>query len=278
MGKCIWCGRSAGLFETKHESCEQKHESGWATMVGDSRLAVLGKRDSRMLEKQLSDTAAASYIPYNRLKDAMVEGWGLAVEDYLNNGGLDENEERKLVAFRERFGLQPDALDRNGSWTRMLEAAVVRNLLYGMVPEHVKANGNLPITLMATEKLVWFFNVVKYFDGQVPTPVGGYHGARVEVAKGAYYRPYGFRGYPVEQCEHSHVDSGSVTVTTRHVYFVGREHWLRVRYDQIVSFTPYSDGIAIQRDADTARPLVFVTGDGWLIYNLLANIRNVSGW
>jgi hypothetical protein len=48
-----------------------------------------------------------------------------------------------------------------------------------------------------------------------------------------------------------------------------------VAYDKIVSFTPYSDGIGIQRDAQTAKPQVFVTGDGWFTYNLIANLAKV---
>jgi len=45
-----------------------------------------------------------------------------------------------------------------------------------------------------------------------------------------------------------------------------------VPYSKIVSFTPYSDGIGIQRDAASAKPQTFVTGDGWFIYNLVVNL------
>jgi hypothetical protein len=37
---------------------------------------------------------------------------------------------------------------------------------------------------------------------------------------------------------------------------------------------PYSDGVAIQRDAQTALPQTFITGDGWFTYNLLVNITH----
>jgi len=35
---------------------------------------------------------------------------------------------------------------------------------------------------------------------------------------------------------------------------------------------PYSDGIGIHRDAASAKPQIFVTGDGWFTYNLVVNL------
>jgi hypothetical protein len=59
------------------------------------------------------------------------------------------------------------------------------------------------------------------------------------------------------------------------VYFSGASKSFRIRHDKIVSIEPYSDGVGIQRDAQTARPQVFVTGDGWFTYNLLMNVSNL---
>ena len=35
-----------------------------------------------------------------------------------------------------------------------------------------------------------------------------------------------------------------------------------------MSFDPYKDGLGIMREAQTARPQTFITGDGWFVYNL----------
>jgi len=247
-------------------------------MVGDSRLAVLGDGDSGTLLQRLSDAAAASYIAAEKTKDAMVEGWGLAVDQFLNDGNLDENEEKKLVAFSERFGLRQEELDRNGSWTKVVKGAVIRDLLNGVVPQRVKVTGGLPFNFMASEQLVWVFSGVKYLEDKTRRQyVGGYSGVSVRVMKGVYYRTGGFRGNPVETTERVHMDTGTLAVTTKHLYFAGSAKSFRIRHDKIVSFTPYSDGVAIQRDAQTAKPQVFVTGDGWFTHNLLANIGNVGG-
>jgi len=278
MGDCQYCGQPAGLFRKKHKECERKHDTGWASMVGDSRLAVLGDGDSDTLLQRLGDTAAASYIDAERTKGAMVEGWGLAVDQFLNDGALDENEEKKLIAFSERFGLNREELDCNGSWTKVVKGAVIRDLLNGIVPQRVTVTGGLPFNFMASEQLVWVFSGVKYLEDKTRRQyVGGYSGVSVRVMKGVYYRTGGFRGNPVETTERVHVDTGTLAVTTKHLYFAGSAKSFRIRHDKIVSFTPYSDGVAIQRDAQTAKLQLFVTGDGWFTHNLLANIGNVGG-
>lgn len=84
-----------------------------------------------------------------------------------------------------------------------------------------------------------------------------------------------FRGSPVETTECIHIDTGLFAVTTKQVYFAGHSKSLRIRHDQIVSFIPYSEGIGLQRDATTAKPQIFVTGDGWFTDNLLSNVTNL---
>ena len=66
-------------------------------------------------------------------------------------------------------------------------------------------------------------------------------------------------------------------LTTKHIYFAGPRKKFRVRYDRIVAFDSYSDGLGIMRDAQTAKPQTFVTGDGWFAYNLAANLAQIQG-
>ena len=56
-----------------------------------------------------------------------------------------------------------------------------------------------------------------------------------------------------------------------------RRKRFRVRYDRIVDFDPYDDVFGIMRDAQTAKPQAFRTGDGWSAYNLAANLAQVQG-
>ena len=94
----------------------------------------------------------------------------------------------------------------------------------------------------------------------------------IRVMKGLYYRTGTFKGRPVEHTSKQHVDSGLLGITTKHIYFSGGRKSFRVPYRKIVSFKPYEDGLGIHRDAASAKPQIFVTGEGWFIYNLVVNL------
>jgi len=72
------------------------------------------------------------------------------------------------------------------------------------------------------------------------------------------------------------VDSGVLAFTTKHLYFSSPSKRFRIRYDKIVAFEPYEDGIGVQRDAASAKPQTFITGDGWFTYNLVANLARME--
>ena len=92
------------------------------------------------------------------------------------------------------------------------------------------------------------------------------------MARGLYYSPRQFRSRPIEWEETVHAGTGLLGLTTKHIYFHGARKKFRIRYDRIVSFDPYDDGFGIMRDAQTAKPQTFRTGDGWFAYNLAVNL------
>jgi len=83
------------------------------------------------------------------------------------------------------------------------------------------------------------------------------------------------RSSAIEQAERLHLDTGWVVVTDKNIYFVGPRKSLRLPYAKIISFEPFSDGIGVIRDAATAKPQIFVTGDGWFTYNLITNLSQL---
>ena len=86
-------------------------------------------------------------------------------------------------------------------------------------------------------------------------------GLSIRVARRLYYRPSTFWSHPIKWEETVPADTGLLGLTTNHIYFAGRLKRFRVRYDRIVSFDPYQGGFGIMRDAQTAKPQTFRTGD-----------------
>ena len=146
----------------------------------------------------------------------------------------------------------------------------------GIVPQRQTITGRVPFNLMKSEQLVWVIDGVDYLETVTRRERRGTsHGVSVRVAKGLYYSPRQFRSRPIEWEETVNADTGLLGLTTKHVYFSGPRKKFRVRYDRIVSFEPYQDGLGIMRDAQTAKPQTFVTGDGWFVYNLATNLAQM---
>ena len=278
MGNCYLCGQPAGIFRGKHAECVTKHEQGASKIAALVKSAILGGGTVETLKSKVVDTARESFIAEGEITTYLIEGWEAAVEHFLEDGALDAEEEKNLVSFIDRFQLSRDTLNKNGAFSRVVKAGVIRDLLEGKVPDRVKIDQPLPFNFQKSEQLIWVFSNVDYLEDRAKTEYkGGSHGVSVRIMKGLYYRVGAFKGEAVSRTERLHVDTGLLGVTTKHVYFSGPKKSLRVRHDNIVSFRPYSDGIAIVRDTATAKPQIFVTGDGWFIHNLLANVAQLEG-
>jgi hypothetical protein len=211
------------------------------------------------------------------LHEIVAAAWESALCDALEDNVLTPEEEHALIEFRDRFNLSSEELDRKGSYSKLVKAAVLRELFEGKIPERVHVRGSIPFNLKRGETIVWVFNNVQYYECRARrTYVGGYGGLSVRVAKGVYLKGGAFRGNPVVTTQTMLVDQGTLAATKNHLYFQGPRKSFRVPYDKITSFTPYADGIGIQRDAPSARPQSFLTGDGWFAYNLIANLARLA--
>lgn len=273
MGTCDLCGQDAGFLRKRHKACEARRNAGWDEMLSLVAGAVLASEDATTLELRLTDTASRSFLVGVGLKPAYVAGWERAVAHALDDDVLTQDEESALVSFAQSHGLAQADLDGTGAYSRVVRSAALRDVLEGKVPRRLTFEGDLPFNLQKSETLVWVFPGTRYYEQRTKTRyVGGMQGFSVRVAKGLYYRAGGFAGQPVRTTESVDLGTGLLGVTDKHIYFSGPDASFRVKYDKIVAFTPYSDGIGIQRDAQTAKPQSFLTGDGWFAYNLITNL------
>ena len=158
------------------------------------------------------------------------------------------------------------------------KARILRKVTEGELPDFVKVDGSLPFNFLKNEKIIWVFQDVDYSSIHDRVRYeGGSIGASFRVARGVYFRTSSFKGNPVHYQSNEYIDTGILVVTDKHIYFGSPSQNFRIKYEKIVSFRPYSDGIGIQRDAMNAKPQVFTLDDGWFAYNLLINIAKIHG-
>lgn len=276
MGKCKYCGHDAGFLRSRHKECKQANEQGTKQII-----QLITKKTKQVcpspVKNEIMKIAQSSFIDQQSLNEICVRGWEAAVENALEDDILSKEEENALVAMKDELGLDQELLNKNGSYMKVVKAAVIRELVEGKIPQKIKIDCNIPFNLQKNEQIVWLFSGVNYCEERTRTTYqGGYSGVSFRVMKGVYYRTGGFRGNPVVTSNIVQVDNGTLAVTDKHIYFAGLKKAFRVPYSKIVAFTPYSDALGIQRDAQTAKQQIFKVDDGWFIHNLVTNLSNIS--
>lgn len=283
MGDCTYCGKSAGFLRSKHAECEQQHlkrqreiEEGKKRIVAEVSRVIKGTESFAELEQTISEVEKTSFVPSSERNMLLIKAWEASVDQFLEDGILDEPEEKRLVEFKNHFALSQSDLDKNGALAKTAKAAVLRDVLNGVIPQRMSVDGNIPINFQKGEQLVWAFSGSDYLEDKTRRQyVGNSQGVSLRVMKGVYYRVGAFKGHAVERTERIRIDTGWVVATNKHIYFAGPSKSLRVPYSKVISFLPFSDGFGILRDAATAKPQIFVTGDGWFSYNLVTNLAQL---
>ena len=243
-------------------------------ITGMARSAALDNGSGTLQE--LDNALRRTNMSNTHRRQLLVRAWEEAVEGMIEDGVVSLDEEAALAQYISHFDLTQEELDRNGAQTSLVQAAVIRDITQGIVPQRQNITGNMPFNLMKSETLVWVIQGVDYLETVVRRERrGSSHGLSIRVARGVYYRPSTFRSRPIEWEETVHADTGLLGLTTKHIYFAGSRKKFRVRYDRIVSFDPFDDGFGIMRDAQTAKPQTFRTGDGWFPYNLAVNLSQM---
>ena len=274
MGLCKHCNQDAGFLRSRHKECQTAYDRGWDQMVAASKhTAIYDQSNIEHLEPVLQRIASASYIDPSGARQALAAGWESAVDEVLDDHLLTEDEEKRLFVYVNRFGLGPEELDATGAATRAYQAIALRKLRQGIFRPDPDMVDMTPFNLLKSETLYWVFHNVAYYLEKVERErVGSRQGVSFRVMQGVYYNTGTFRSHTEEQLVTKRVDNGILGVTDKHIYFSGDHEKFRVRYDRIVTFDAYADGIGIMREAASARPQTFKTGDGWFIYNLVTTL------
>lgn len=276
MGICKLCGKDVGWLRSSHKECEQRYERGKRLVESTVVDAVRRGVNLKIIQDKARDFGNSFGLDLAQVKAILLNAWDNAAEDAVSENLLTKEKETRLMELGRFFGADPEALTRRPVYPKLVKAAVIRDLCEGKVPPPHQIYGQLPLALQKKEQVIWVFNNTKYYESQTRTHyVGGSQGMSFRVMKGVYYRAGAFRGEPVQITNLVHVDTGLFIVTNKHLTFIGQEKSVRLKHEKIISYTPYSDGIGVCRDAVTAKPQIFVTDDGWFTYNVIVNAAKV---
>ena len=212
-------------------------------------------------------------------QELAVEVWHMVVPTLIEDGLLTTADDEALERYLEHFELPQEELERGGTVRLYSHASTLRRSSDGdfldLSDAAARLGHRIPFNLLKSETLVWLVQNAHYSTIDTMREFrGSSHGLSIRIASGLYYRPSAFSGRSVTSEKTTHVDTGMLGITTKHLYFHGPAKRFRVRYDRIVSFEPYSDGLGFMRDNLRAKPETFTVGenDGWFLYNLVTNL------
>lgn len=277
MGKCIFCGLKAGFLKRKHKDCETNYFNGKKKIIDNICSTIIQNADFNNLENEVNIIAERNYIKTNEIVELYTKGFDNAVESFLNDGILTIEEEDKISKFKTHYNFEQDVIDKNGSFQKVLKAAILREILDGKIPEtKLNIQGNLPFLLQKSENVIWIFQNVDFFERRTRTVYqGNSQGVSMRIAKGVYYRVGAFKGNAVKIEEMKYISKGLIALTNKQIYFASSEKNFKVPYNKIVTVEPFEDGIGIQKDGANTKPQVFKGLDGWFTYNLISNLNQM---
>lgn len=267
MADCRYCGQRAGLLSRAHNECQARREAGWRAMAGKAAEAALGHSAAAGLYNELTLIADGSFIRREEIPAILMDGWNTAIDFTLERRLPTREEEAALYGYLAHF-----RLNAGNAAHRLRQAAALREVVNGNLPRTIPSP-DLPFVFQKSESLVWVFDAVRYYERRTRRVRQGVsHGASIRIMQGLYYHPRVFRSETHESNVTQLVDSGVVALTSKHIYFSGKEKGFRIAYSRVVSFDGDATGFSVIRDAASARPQIFNTGDGWFAYNLVVNL------
>lgn len=142
-------------------------------------------------------------------------------------------------------------------------------------------SGNFPayspeqisVVLQKDESVAYISENVVFAEVRTKTTYeGSSKGVSVRVMKGVTVRSGAFKGKPVVNTTLQEIDTGKLIITNQGLYFSGNLKKFRVKYKDIMEFTPYPDGIGIVKNTGSARPQAFKTENAEFIYSIIIGL------
>jgi hypothetical protein len=303
MGICRYCHKKAGWFSDVHEDCVQKSNAGMESIRTCVADAVIEGKQYSDISSEIKKLAAKAALSQEQVHGATKEGWDLGAQQRSKAQPLSAQEQTAILNFMDAAGLsQAEIFCKTQGFYAIHLSNVIWQVLHGQITP-LKIQYEPPPGLLPHEKVPGVvglidpnsFNLQRgevsvYMNANVllkqevtaRSYVGSYGGPSIRIASGLWYRLGSMRGHAEESTSLQDLDMGVVLITTRSIYFSGRERGINFRlpFSQIIRFQPYADAVGICRNG--AREQIFApvyrewadgavtqANIGWFLFNIL---------
>ena len=233
--------------------------------------AIVEGRKYGEIKEQLDKIVVDSGMEREQIKPAIKEGWSEGAEKRGIGQPISDEEFSAIADVYREAGLTQEEVWKTTGHRAMAFSFLIWTVLNDKIDPY---QGPVQFNLQHGEVPVFgIANVLLSEQKTTSSYVGAYGGPSIRVASGLYYRFGVMRGHRVESTSLQEVDYGDFLMTTKGIYFGGREKGFNFRlpYNHIVRFEPYSDAVGICEGGK--REKIFapqqVPKTGWFLFNVL---------
>jgi|SRR5579871_509023 len=274
---CKFCGQPAGFLSSVHKQCKLAHTNALSAIPSKISQSITSSTDFSNLNTEVANLVKIGFVSQNELSELYTLGFDKAVEIFLEDGVISDEEEDKISGYKKYFNLDQSILDKNGSFEKVAKGLILNDVFQGKLPkDRLDISGNSPFLLEKGETIIWIFQKVEFYEQRSRTTFEGKSkGVSIKIAKGVYYKIGQFKGNPVTTTQMTLIANGMFALTNKNIYFASISKSFKIPYKKLISMTQYSDGIELQKDGVSAKPQIFKGLDGWFTYNIISNLKNV---
>ena len=224
------------------------YRRGIGEVVADGQIT---DEEKQWLDKLASDLELTEETKKNVYKAEIQK----VLEAKLNNAVADRqwspDEERELNELAKR--LDANLTINSASIAQLDRFRLMWRLAHGDPPTI-----SVGINLQKSEVCYFTTNVTWHEMRRVTKRVqwGGPQ-LRVKICKGVYWKMGDYAVNPITRDQLIQIDSGTVYVTNKRLLFTGTMKNASIRLAKILDFTPYNDGVLIEKDAGRSPVLGF---------------------
>lgn len=165
MGACKYCHKSAGFLRWKHKACEAQYITNKAKINELIETSFVENGDFDKIKGEIERLKTNGYLKSKDLNAIYLANYDTAVQQFLYDGILTKEEEKKLAEFKSALELDQDILDQNGLFQKFIKAVIVRDLAEGKSsPVVFDITDKIPCSFEKDEHLIWIFDGVELYE------------------------------------------------------------------------------------------------------------------
>jgi DNA-directed RNA polymerase subunit F len=207
--------------------------------VSDGKLT---EQEKQFLEQLQKDMCVPADIAKRISEEVRTDYVNNFLKTITSDDRLSPDEERELDSISKSLNieLKMDEATRN---------KLQRLKLYWVIENGEPASIQTNINLTRNENC-YFHAQVEWHEKRRVTKRIDYHGpvARIRIMKGVYYRIGSISPNVVSTEEWRHIDSGNLYLTNTRIIFMGSSKNSSIRLNKVLSFSPYSNGVEVDKD------------------------------